>query len=141
MAADLSPLHRTRTVRPRRLRGVTLIEALIALLLLSFGLLGLGIMHGRAVQYSVDSQDRNRAATLAEELAGAMWAARTVSLPSTTISAWQSRVTSPTATGLPNASGSVSVSGSVATITITWRPPSRASASGNFQYVTKVALP
>jgi len=29
----------------------------------------------------------------------------------------------------------------VATITISWRPPSRPSSAGNLQYITKVVLP
>ena len=134
-------------VRPRRAparaaRGTTMIEVLIALLILSFGVLGIAALHSRAVQYSLDAEDRNRAALLANELASTMWLVQSTSLASATITAWQTKVSTQSAGGLPNGSGSVSTDAAgVATITVTWRPPSRPSASGNLQYITKVLLP
>jgi type IV pilus assembly protein PilV len=127
-------------------KGVSLIEALIALLLLCVGLLGIAGMHGRAVQYAVDGEDRNRAAILANEMVSLMWASRTndkANLPSGTVTAWQARVTDAATSGLPNASSTIDSpdTNGVTKITISWRPPSRPSASGSFTYVTKVALP
>ena len=123
-------------------RGATLIEVLVALLILSFGVLGVAALHGRAIQYAIDAEDRNRAALLANELASAMWLARSTSLASATVSAWQTRVSTATASGLPNGSGAVATDGAgLATITVTWRPPSRPVAAGNLHYVTKVLLP
>ncbi len=141
MAAE-HPLRPLRTPT----RGFTLIEALVALLLLCLGVLGVAAMHGRAVQYAVDAEDRNRAAVLANEMASLMWASRTTStssLPSGALTAWQTRVADPTASGLPNASGAVGApdTDGAALITITWRPPSRPSSAGSFSYSTRVVLP
>lgn len=141
-------------LRPGRgQRGMSLIEALIALLLLCVGVLGMAALHGRSVQYAVDAEDRNRAAILANELVSLMWAARTTNkdeLPTSTVSNWQTRVADATASGLPNAAGTVAArdANGVTKVTITWRPPSRpvcsggvTSSCGDFSYVTKVALP
>lgn len=49
-------------------RGFSLIEVLIALLLISVGVLGMVAMQGRAIQYTQDSIQRNTAAMLAEDL-------------------------------------------------------------------------
>ena len=124
-------------------RGVSVIEALVALLLLSIGMLGMASLHGRAIQYGTDAQDRVRAAMLANELVASLWATRSNTLSAAAIEAWQTRVSDAANIGLPNASGSVSTpdSNGVVTITITWRPPARPSAEGNLQYVTKVSLP
>ena len=67
MAAD--PIMRTPNPMahpPVRPRGVTLIESLVALLVLSFGVMGVVALQGRALQYAVDAEDRNRAALLAD---------------------------------------------------------------------------
>jgi type IV pilus assembly protein PilV len=124
-------------------RGVTLIEALVALLVLSFGVLGVVGLQGRALQYAVDAEDRNRAALLADDLVGLMWLNRTVSLPTATVSAWTARVQNAATSGLPQASTTVSAPDAlgVVTITVRWRPPSRKAASGDLSYTTKVTVP
>lgn len=53
---------------PRRQRGVSLIDALIAIAILSFGLIGMSRMQGRMVSSATDSQLRTTAAALADEL-------------------------------------------------------------------------
>ncbi len=134
------PPPRHRPSRP--VRGVSVLEVLIALLLLSLGVIGMAALHARAIQYALDAEDRNRAALLANELASAMWLNRSTTVASTTLSSWQTKVSTPSGSGLPNGSGSVSTDANgVATITITWRPPSRPSAAGDLQYVTQVVLP
>jgi type IV pilus assembly protein PilV len=65
-------------VRRRRSRGFTLLETLVALLVFSVGLLGIVALQARSIQLSVDGEDRNRAALLADEVISAMWAARCV---------------------------------------------------------------
>jgi type IV pilus assembly protein PilV len=126
-----------------RLGGFTLIETLVALLVLSFGVMGLVALQGRAVQYAVDAEDRNRAALLADELVSTMWLSRTVTLPSATVDLWTARVQDASASGLPQASASVSGPDAlgVVTVTVRWRPPSRKAAQGDLVYMTKVALP
>ncbi len=124
----------------RRARGFSLVEVLVAVVILSVGLIGLVGLQARAVQFSVSAEDTNRAALLASDLAASMWTARSVALPNATIATWQARVADPTVDGLPNGIGTVSVNGSVATITITWVPPNAAAGSQPNQYVTQVVL-
>ena len=57
----------------RRQSGVMLIEALIALLIFSVGILGIVGMQSAAVQASGDAKYRSDAALLANELIGRMW--------------------------------------------------------------------
>ncbi|WP_338414199.1 type IV pilus modification protein PilV [uncultured Sphaerotilus sp.] len=128
---------------PTRARGFTLLETLVALLVLSFGVMGLIALQGRALQYAVDAEDRNRAALLADELVSLMWLSRTVTLPSATVASWTAQVQNAAASGLPQASATVSDPDAlgVVTITIRWRPPSRKAASGDLVYSTKVVVP
>ena len=54
--------------RAARQRGVSLIDALIAIAILSFGLIGMTRMQGRMVTSATDAQLRTTAVTLADEL-------------------------------------------------------------------------
>ena len=54
--------------------GVMLLEALIAILVFSFGVLGLVALQASAIQGSRDAQYRSQAAMLANDLIGQMWA-------------------------------------------------------------------
>lgn len=58
-----------KRARPtRHQRGVSLIDALIAIAILSFGLIGMSRMQGRMVSSATDSQLRTAATALADEL-------------------------------------------------------------------------
>jgi type IV pilus assembly protein PilV len=57
-----------------RQSGVMLIEALIAILIFSVGVLGIIGLQGSAVKVSTDAKYRSEAALLANELIGRMWA-------------------------------------------------------------------
>jgi type IV pilus assembly protein PilV len=132
------------THRPRRQRGFTLIEILVALLIFSFGLLGFVGLQARAIQFSVGSEDSNRAALLANDLAAVMVATNTVdpanSTLATAITTWQSRASGPG--GLPNASASaVMTAASRASITLQWRPTNMAASAPSNIYQTQVILP
>ena len=59
-------------------RGMALLECLMALLIFSVGLLGLLGLEARVMNISTDSENRNRAAMLASEVASAMWLNNTV---------------------------------------------------------------
>lgn len=118
-------------------RGSTLLEVLVSVLIFSFGILGLVAMQVRATQYSVDAEDRNRAALLADDLAAQMRLARTVTLPTAQITAWQTRVADATTQGLPGGTATIAVAGNTALITITWQQPRSALTS---QLVTEVVL-
>ncbi len=137
----VSRMSRTNPMRCSQ-RGSSLIEVLISLVVLSVGVMGMAVLHGRAVQYAVGAEDRNRAAVMADELVSKMWDAKTTSIPAATLTAWQSRLTNAAVSGLPNASGSVSAADSdgAVTITISWYPPG-VSSSNAYQYITKAAVP
>jgi type IV pilus assembly protein PilV len=121
----------------RAARGATLIEVMVAVLLVSFGILGLVGLHARAIQFSVDADDRNRAALFADELAAQMRLARSTTLPAAQIATWTQRVqgidpatNQPVNTGLPSAAVDINVTSvNSATITIRWRSPGQASES------------
>lgn len=118
--------------------GAMLIEALVVILIFSFGLLAVVGLQAKATQVAVSAEDSNRAALLANELASQMWAERTVNLSADQISAWQDRVASPTEGGLPNGEGEVTVDGDVARISITWKAPSATADSQANAYSTDV---
>lgn len=105
------------------MRGGTLLEVLVSVLIFSFGILGLVAMQARATQYSIDAEDRNRAALLADDLAAQMRLARTVTLPAAQTTAWRNRLAAASTQGLPNGTATISVNGNTAFITITWTPP------------------
>lgn len=133
--------RRPPTRLSRAQRGMSLIEVLVSVLIFSFGLLGLLALQARATQFSASAEDTSRAALLANEIGAEMWAARTVNLPAATISAWQARVAAPEVDGLPDGLGNVTVTGTVAEITISWRPPRAASAAENRnRYTTQVMV-
>ncbi|MBN8491879.1 MAG: prepilin-type N-terminal cleavage/methylation domain-containing protein [Burkholderiales bacterium] len=131
---------KTRTLR--RSRGLSMIEVLVAVVLISFGILGLVSLQARAVQVSVSAEDSQRAALLAGEIAATMWGENTVSLDEAVVEAWADRVADPAVTGLPNATGTVVVDagGDVARVTITWRAPHAAEGEEN-RYVTDIVIP
>lgn len=63
-----SPIARRPQGRRSRARGVGLIDALIAIAILSFGLIGMTRMQGRMVTSATDAQLRTTAMQLADEL-------------------------------------------------------------------------
>ncbi|MGJ7614689.1 MULTISPECIES: prepilin-type N-terminal cleavage/methylation domain-containing protein [unclassified Variovorax] len=129
--------------------GFALLEVLVSLLLFSFGLLGMAGLLTRAITVSVDADDRNRAALLANDIASTMWLKNAVAVDT---AAWQTRVSDLAHGGLPNATLSVTaVSGATnsagaanaADIVIAWRAVTRDAAAANAgsRLVTRVVLP
>jgi type IV pilus assembly protein PilV len=133
-----------RLRRPNRgpARGFSMIEVLVAIVLISFGILGLVSLQARAVQYSVSAEDSQRAALLAGDIATTMWGANSVTLDADVVNAWADRVADPAVAGLPNATGTVAVDagGNIARITVQWRANHAASGQEN-RYVTDVVIP
>lgn len=130
----------------RRERGVALIEVLVAVLLFSLGVLGLIGLQSRAVSYSIDAEDRNRASLLANDAATQMWLTQSVTLDAAALAAWQARVNDPLASGLTNGEGQVVAVGGTtnsADITIEWQTPARGTAdnSPKSRLTTRVILP
>lgn len=143
----------------RRQLGFTLLETLVALVIFSVGLLGIVALQARSVQLSVDGEDRNRAALLADEAIAALWnsvsgsgagacddamavnaggCAVTVNLSTAAMTAWSTNV----GLVLPGGSGSISApdADGIITVSISWRPPSRAAGDPDSVYTTKVVI-
>jgi type IV pilus assembly protein PilV len=66
-------LARPQPAARRPQRGMMLIEALIAILIFSVGILGIVGLQATAVQQSGDARYRAQAAELAQQLLGQMW--------------------------------------------------------------------
>jgi type IV pilus assembly protein PilV len=133
---------------------VALIEALVSILIFSFGVLGLVGLEASAINFSVDAEDRNRAAMFASDVASSMWLANSVSYATNPMlipeyAAWQTSIVDPTKTGLPSGiltitpSTSASDTGTfpdTADIVITWVPPTDKGGTVR-QLTTRVILP
>lgn len=121
-----------------RERGFALIEVMVSLVIFSLGVIGLIGMQSRALQLSTDSQDRNTAAMLVNNLSSQMWIGKTTSLGAAAIDAWKAQVQA----ALPNATTDVnSTSATTATITLKWKSPSRLSADAPSEFSTTVVIP
>lgn len=124
-------------------RGMALLESLMALLIFSVGLLGLLGLEARVMNISVDSENRNRAALFAGELASEMWLNATVTPATADYATLLASVNDQTKGGLP--SGVVTVvpvagTTNAADITVTWQETS--DAAGNLSTLTtRVILP
>ena len=128
-------------LRPQK--GAALIEVLVSILLFSLGILGMIGLQARAISVSVDSEDRNRAALLANDVSSWMWINRSVTVASGELTAWQARVANPAAGGLPSGLGTVTpVTGSTnsADVRITWRSPARRTDEENSVLTTRITL-
>lgn len=127
--------------RPRKQAGFTLLETLVAIVVFSIGLLGVVGLQARSIQFSVDGEDRNRAALMADGIVAAMWArdVATGSFTPTDRSAFAA-----SATGGPvGAAATISApdANGVVEVRITWRPPSRPDTEPDSVYVTNVFIP
>ncbi len=101
-----------------RSRGITLIEVMIAVLVLAVGLLGLGALQSFALQSSQMASQRTLATTLATRVADEYRSYRSLDAPPQRIQAdWAAEV----ARVLPNGALTHSRSGDEITITVTWR--------------------
>lgn len=111
--------------------GIALIEALISVLLLSLGILGLIGLQGSMSANLTDAKYRAEASFLANQLLGQMWidqanlakyAINGSSCTQTTFtpcSDWLTKI----GKQLPGGGASVTLNGSAVTITVTWRTP------------------
>lgn len=123
--------------------GSVILEALIAILIFSIGILALVGMQATSISNVADAKYRTDAGFLADQMIGNMWAGRLLNAsgvatpdpayacdaatPCSTVAltqAWASSVTST----LPLGTGSIAVSGTEVTVTLTWQPPKAAVA-------------
>jgi type IV pilus assembly protein PilV len=123
---------------------MALIEVLVSILIFSFGVLGLIGLEASAVNFSVDAEDRNRAALFASDIASNMWLNGTVTVTAAQLLAWQNNIAnSALPTGLP--SGTLSIIPTAGTtnsvdISIQWSPQTDKTATTR-QLTTRVILP
>lgn len=119
--------------------GMVLLEALISILIFAFGVLGLVGMQAVATQNSVSAQDRAVASILANDMVAQMWLKKSSTITEAAISpdiaTWKLKVENSI---LSNATGSVTDVNGVATITVTWKAPSKSSAENVNRYETIV---
>lgn len=152
-------MSRARLIElPRRQRAFTLIEVLVAVLVLSIGLLGLAGLHGVSLKLNRGAALRTQASQLAYEITDAMRANRAVAasyagtyaavscnpdlarggsdVVADDIDQWRNHL----ACLLPGGRGAIGVSGSAplsATIDVIWdESPSGGDASQTFTFVT-----
>ncbi len=128
----------------RSMRGIALIEVLIAMLIFMFGILGLVGLQASVTRAETDSKGRTDATYLASEIIGHMWA----DIPNlanynggscaTTVACkeWQDKI----AATLPGGTGSIvintSSAGNAVTVTVSWSGPGGQS----HQYVTNTFI-
>ncbi|WP_051710470.1 type IV pilus modification PilV family protein [Andreprevotia chitinilytica] len=144
-------------IRSPTQQGYLLLEVLVSLLIFSIGILGLVAALVTSTRTSVATEDRNRAALLANEMAVILLANKNVTPSAATLSTWQSHLavsagsggqTNSGLNGLPNATGTVvstptaGFTTGTATITISWiEPKSAASATPiTDSYTTEVVV-
>ncbi len=105
--------------------GMTMIEVLVSILILSLGILALVGLQAKSMTQASDAKYRVEATTYADEIIGLMWSDRTniatyAALTAPSASAWKNRVLA----GLPGAGvPTITVNGTVITVTLTWSPP------------------
>jgi type IV pilus assembly protein PilV len=107
-------------------RGILLLESLIAILIISFGVLGLVGLWANSVKNAAEAKYRSDASFLANEVIGQLWLDRaTIVAGDITPPDWNARV----AATLPSGTGTVAVDVNPdvpqlqATVTVTWTLP------------------
>jgi type IV pilus assembly protein PilV len=126
-----------------RQRGVALIEALVSILIFSFGVLGLIGLEASAINFSVDAEDRNRAALFASDISSSMWLNGTVTVTAAQLSTWQANIANTALpTGLPG--GTLTITPTAGTtnsadILIQWTPTTDKTSTTR-QLTTRVVL-
>lgn len=136
---SLFPIPSRSVVVPSRnsQAGILLLEVLISVLIFAFAILGLAGLQARAIQFSVDAEDRNRAALMTNEIVTLMWLHGTTD--STKLGSeftdWEDRLKDPGQGGLPGAA--VEVDSASGLVTVTWVPVS----GTEHKYETQVSIP
>ena len=118
----IAPERARRTKRGQG--GVMLIEALVAILIFSIGIVALMGLQAVSITQMSQAKYRTDAAYLANQIIGKMWVDPTnlaayTSTGATPRAAWDGVV----ASTLPAGAGTIAVNGSSVTVTITWKQP------------------
>jgi type IV pilus assembly protein PilV len=131
--------------------GAFLLEALIAVLIVALGILGVVGLQARSMKAVGDAQYRGEAAFYAQTLAGRVWAHDPTDIQNyfdtgkTGFTSWSDQVTD-TTTGLPGAAANPptivwtqldSGNGMMAQLTISWQAPGDTAVH---QYVSQIVV-
>lgn len=100
---------------PKTQSGVALLEALIAVLIFSFGILAVVGLQANAMRISTDAKIRIDASNIANQRVGEMWA-DAANLPG-------HAVADEPISDLPDGKMTVTVAADVVTVTVTWKVP------------------
>lgn len=107
------------TQTPHSQKGSFLLEAMIAVLIFSFGVIALMGLQAASIKNTSDARYRATASLLANQIIGQMWVDRGNLASYTTPTTWLSQV----AAALPNGGGGIAIAGGQATVTVTWKLP------------------
>lgn len=100
-------------------QGSALLEALIGILIFSMGILAIIGLQAASVKNTADAKDRTEASFYSNQILGKMW------VDQSNLASYI--VTDQAISGLPNGKRTVTVNGTLVTITITWQPPGSAA--------------
>jgi len=134
---------------PARQNGSYLLEALIAILIFAFGVLGLVGLLGSSIRVTNDARYRAEAANLANGMIGDMWTTTAANIDTdfasggSKLTEWTTRIASllPQATGanapVVTVTPGISSESRTAVVTIYWQMPGEAQ---RHQYVTTAQI-
>jgi type IV pilus assembly protein PilV len=125
MKRALMSRMRGAAAMPRSQRGVMLLEALVAILIFTIGIIAVMGMQVASINEVTQAKFRTDAAYLANQIIGRMWIdqpnlANYASVGFAGRTAWNNTV----AATLPQGVGVINVNGRQVTVTINWRMPS-----------------
>lgn len=149
----------TMTCTPRNQQGSMVIEALIAILLFSMGILAIVGLQAASIRLSTDAKYRADASLLANQLIGQMWVSdrtpatlasnfASASAVNNTYTAWRNNnvyAALPGVSGVPANQPTVTVSTAASsvgevTITLFWKMPGEAASAPAHQYVVNAQI-
>ena len=116
------PARRARP--PRAQGGVMLLEAMVAILIFTLGIIALMGLQAASIQQVSQNKYRTDASYLANQIIGKMWVdqgnlATYAAAGSPGRITWDTQV----ASSLPSGTGTIAVAGNVITVTINWQHP------------------
>lgn len=113
-----------RAQTPRLQQGVMLIEALVAILIFTLGIIALMGLQATSIAQVSQAKFRTDASYLANQIIGKMWVDQ-ANLSSYTAAGYAGRADWDTlvAATLPAGAGTIAVAGSQVTVTIQWKQP------------------
>ena len=130
-----------RTTRKPRSsqRGILLLESLIAILLVSFGVLGLLALWANSIKNASEAKYRSDGAFLANEMIGQLWLGPPPVAGCATPTNWTDRL----AASLPNGTGSIACAVDAGgrtqvTVTVQWSDPNTPSVQHTYTAYAQV---